>query len=155
MTMKDFPMKKAIPFAKELEVFSDDRGVFVPFIQNANKLENGQMIKRVYYIYNYGKKIIRGFHLHKKEWKYFTIVSGAAKFVAINPENSKNKYEFISSIRKPTAIVIPPDFANGWVSLEENTILLAASTETIEESLADDKRFDPYKWGDVWSVKGR
>jgi dTDP-4-dehydrorhamnose 3,5-epimerase-like enzyme len=145
---------KMVPFMKSLDVFSDDRGIFVPFLQN-DALETNLEIKRVYYIYNYGKKIIRGFHYHKREWKYFTIVNGSAKFIAINPDNPEEKFTFVSSSRKQNLIVIPPEFANGWISLEENTILICGSTSTIEESLKDDKRFDPYKWGDVWSVEGR
>lgn len=144
-------MKKIIPYTKELSVFSDDRGVFVPFVQ----VEKDVVIKRVYYVYNYGKGIIRGFHFHKKEWKYFTTVNGTAKFVVLNPDNPEEIYTFVSSTRKPNLIVIPPGFANGWISLEEQTILLCASNATIEESIADDKRFDPYAWGDVWGVKGR
>ena len=142
---------KPIPFSKLLEVFSDDRGVFIPFLQTEKDLE----ISRVYYVYNYGIGIIRGFHFHQKEWKYFTIVQGAAKFIAINPDNPEEQYTFISSSRKQNLIVIPPGFANGWISLEANTILLCGSTATLEASLNDDKRFDPYTWGDVWSVKGR
>lgn len=145
------------PYQKEIEVKTDDRGIFVPFLNNANNLadEKNLAIKRNYFVYNYGKNVIRGFHFHKKEWKYFIIVNGAAKFVAINPENPEEKFTFISSSRKPNLIVIPPGYANGWISLEDNTILICASTSTFEESINDDQRFDPYKWGDVWSVKGR
>lgn len=144
-------MKKNIPSTKQLDVFTDDRGVFVPFLDSNSEMP----IKRIYYVYNYGKGVIRGFHFHKIEWKYFTIVSGAAKFVAINPENPEEIFTFISSSRKPNCIIIPPEYANGWISLEENTILLCGSTATIDESIKDDKRFDPQQWGDVWSVTGR
>ncbi len=144
-------MKKNIPHAVQLEVFGDDRGIFVPFLQE----EFASQIKRIYYVYNYGKGVVRGFHFHQKEWKYFTIVNGAAKFVALNPEKSEETFSFVSSSRKPQCIVIPPGFANGWISLEENTILVCGSTATIDESIADDKRFDPYTWGDRWSVKPR
>jgi dTDP-4-dehydrorhamnose 3,5-epimerase-like enzyme len=147
-------MKKNIPFTKEIQVFSDDRGVFVPFLQK-DALDDGLEIKRVYYVSNYGKGIIRGFHFHKKEWKYFAIVNGAAKFVAINPDNPEEIFTFVSSVRKQNLIIVPPGFANGWISLEENTILVCGSTAKTEESIKDDKRFDPYLWGDVWSVKAR
>lgn len=146
-------MKNPVPLIQPLTVFTDDRGVFAPILQNEDIIEGE--VKRIYYVYNYGKGIVRGFHYHKKEWKYFTIVNGAAKFVAINPDNPTEQYTFVSSSRKPTLIIIPPGFANGWVSLEENTLLVCGSTSTIKESIADDKRFDPYQWGDVWSVKGR
>ncbi len=145
------------PYQKEIEIKSDDRGIFAPFLNDANNLsdEKNLAIKRCYFVYNYGKNVIRGFHFHKKEWKYFIIVNGAAKFIALNPDNPEEKFTFISSSRKPNLIVIPPSYANGWISLEDNTILICASTASFEESINDDQRFDPYTWGDIWSVKGR
>ena len=139
-----------IPTAKDGKIFADDRGYFLPFIDNKEV-----DVRRIYSVVNPVRGTIRGFHLHKMEWKYFTIVKGSAKFVAINPDKPEEKYIFVGSQRKPVIISIPPGYANGWMSLEDNTILMCASTATTEESLADDKRFDPHTWGDVWSVKAR
>lgn len=151
-------MKKSIkPFSTTISVSSDDRGVFVPFFDViANqKTSRGDKIKRLYYVYNYGSRVIRGFHFHKKEWKFFIIVSGAAKFVAIDPKHPKEKYIFTSSSRFPNLIVVPPEYANAWMSLTDDTILICASTATLSESIRDDIRYDPYEWGDVWKVKPR
>lgn len=144
------------PQALELKVFSDDRGeitLVLDEIQNLNP-QIGQ-IKRIYYVVNPNQGTIRGFHYHRKEWKFFVIAKGSAKFVILNPDNPAEIYTFVSSERKPNLIVIPPRYANGWVSLKGDTILLCASNLTTQESLADDKRFDPYQFGDVWTVKGR
>lgn len=145
------------PYSVEINSRSDDRGTFVPFLNTADFFSEFPelTLKRMYYVFNYGKGVVRGFHFHQKEWKYFIIANGSAKFVAINPKDEKEQFVFVSSSRKPNLIVIPPGFANGWVSLEDNTILICGSTATFEESIEDDQRFDPYKWGDVWSVKGR
>jgi len=148
--------KRHVPQSKELYVSSDDRGAFVPFL-NRDELESMGYpeVKRIYYVANYSAGIIRGFHFHKKEWKYFTIVTGSAKFIAIDPRQPDTVFTFVSSVRNPLIIIIPPLFANGWVSLEPSTILLCASSATFDESVKDDVRYDPYSWGDVWSVKGR
>ncbi len=145
------------PYIKEITPKGDDRGTFVPFLDATNNLpdQEGLAIKRMYYVYNYGKGVVRGFHFHQKEWKYFMIVNGAAKFVLINPESPEEIFTFVSSARKPVLVVVPPGFANGWVSLEDNTVLVCGSTASFDESVADDQRFDPYKWGDVWTIKGR
>ncbi len=145
------------PFIYESKVSSDDRGTFVPWLQETDKLPYAPdlKVKRVYYVYNYGAGVVRGFHFHEREWKIFTICNGSAKFVALDPKNPDEKFTFISSSRKPQVIVVPPGFANGWVSLEPNTILICGSTASFEESINDDKRMDPYKFGDVWAVKGR
>ncbi|HLD24865.1 MAG TPA: dTDP-4-dehydrorhamnose 3,5-epimerase family protein [Patescibacteria group bacterium] len=138
------------PSATTVNVFADDRGVFVPFWESQTPT-----VKRVYYVANAARGIIRGFHFHKKEWKYFMVASGSAKFVALNPNKPKEVYTFVSSSRKANLVIIPPGFANGWISLSDDTILICCSTRTTKESLKDDVRFDPYKWGDVWSVKPR
>jgi dTDP-4-dehydrorhamnose 3,5-epimerase-like enzyme len=145
------------PYTQEINTRGDDRGVFVPFLNSTNQLPDATnlMIKRMYYVYNYGKGVVRGFHFHRKEWKYFIIVNGAAKFVMINPDKPEEVFTFISSSRRPNMIVVPPGFANGWVSLEDETILVCGSTSSFEESVGDDQRMDPYKWGDFWTVKGR
>ncbi len=144
------------PRAIEYPVFADDRGTFAPFINGLKEIAPKTVsVKRVYYVCNDSKGVVRGFHYHKKEWKFFIIVSGSAKFVALNPDKPDEKFQFVSSARKNNLIIIPPFYANGWVSLSDNTILVCASSATTQESLKDDQRFDPYKWGDVWTVKAR
>jgi dTDP-4-dehydrorhamnose 3,5-epimerase-like enzyme len=144
-----------IPQAIKLEYYSDDRGYLVPISNNLEKIV-GKKVKRTYVVGNYGKGVIRGFHFHKKEIKIFCIAQGAAKFIALNPSKPENdRYIYTISSRCPQAVIIPPGYANGWVSLEDNTILVALSTSTFKESVKDDMRYDPYKWGDVWSVKAR
>lgn len=144
------------PYSKLIDVSSDDRGTFVPFLNQTNCLTDSKLvIKRVYYVYDYKTGVVRGFHFHQREWKYFMVVSGAAKIIALDPEKPKEKFIFISSVRKPNLVVVPPGFANGWISLEEQTVLVCGSTSSQEESIEDDKRIDPFKWGDIWSVKGR
>ncbi len=155
MTNKQsFTSYKNLPFSKEISVSSDDRGIFAQFIDSDNELPSRKdlSIKRVYYVYNFSRGIIRGFHYHQKEWKYFFVVLGAAKIIAINPKKPKEKFIFVASTRKPLLVIIPPGFANGWVSLENQTILVCGSTSSLEESIKDDKRFNPYKWGDIWKI---
>ncbi len=154
--------------------FVDDRGVFqliedgdhsMKLMELGDKLKKIADIKRVYTVINQQAGIVRGFHYHEKEWKLFTILNGSAKFVALNPNVPDAESDplavynsaktFVSSTRVPKLIIVPPLWANGWISLEPNTILLCLSSSTTEESKADDKRFPPNKWGDVWSVKSR
>lgn len=146
------------PYLLDVAVSTDDRGCFIPF-SNAiavDLLKAGTPApKRAYAVYNYGIGTIRGFHFHEKEWKYFFIVNGAAKFVVLDPDHPDDRHVFVLSARNPGVVVVPPLFANGWMSLESQTILLCLSSATQEESIADDKRYDPFTWGDVWSVKGR
>lgn len=144
------------PQVIEYPVFADDRGIFAPVLDEIQSFlpQIGQ-IKRIYYVVNHSKGVIRGFHYHEKEWKFFAIVAGAAKFVILSPDDPSKIYTFVSSSRKNNLVIVPPNYANGWMSLKDNTVLLCASNSTTAESRVDDKRYDPFKWGDVWTVKGR
>jgi dTDP-4-dehydrorhamnose 3,5-epimerase-like enzyme len=157
---------KSEPYAIDLKVFSDDRGVFCPYIDGAylaavdarGQEKNITPIKRAYYVENHVSGTIRGFHFHKEEHKIFTVVTGAAKFITIDPaldDPLTTKREFFASVRCPRLVIVPPHYANGWMSLEDNTVLLCLSSSITQESIKDDRRYDPMTWGDVWTVKSR
>ena len=169
----------------DLPSYADDRGVFVPVWNNwevdghyvdgtpPNHPRNTcagvdlRDVRRAYFIQNSQKGVVRGFHHHLKETKYFVVLQGVAKFVTIPVEfDSKEDPTpyvpmgeefgtFIMSDRKQQMLVIPPEQCNGWVSLTNNCLLLALSSSTFEQSKNDDRRIDPYYWGDVWKVKAR
>ncbi len=151
-------IEKVKPYWRDVQVFTDDRGCFVPF-SNALSLDltkaDVPVPKRAYVVVNYGRGVVRGFHFHEHEWKYFFVANGAAKFVAIDPNEPREQYVFVASARKPGLVVVPPYYANGSVSLEDQTIIVCLSSSTFDESIADDKRYDPFTWGDLWSVKSR
>jgi dTDP-4-dehydrorhamnose 3,5-epimerase-like enzyme len=122
-------------------------------------------VKRVYVVGNFSKGTIRGFHGHMKEWKHFFVIKGCAKFIVIphkvneglkNQELLKSRMKtFVLSDKRPCIFSVPPEHYNGWVSLEEGTILMGISNKTLEESINDDYRLDPFTFGDVWGVKAR
>lgn len=146
------------PRLLDVKVFSDDRGCLIPFSNAlAADLTHADFPtpKRAYVVYNYRAGVIRGLHYHEHEWKYFFVANGAAKFIAIDPEESEERHVFVASSRRPAVVMIPPLYANGWISLEDQTILFCLSSSTFEESAEDDRRYDPFTWGDVWSVKPR
>lgn len=142
-----------------LEWKVDDRG-YLAQIFNAD-LD----VKRVYVVGNFSKGTIRGFHGHMKEWKYFFVVRGSAKFVIIGhkvsegvkePDKLKGKIQaFVLSGKNPRMLAVPPEHYNGWVSLEDDTVLIGLSDKTLDETLKDDYRIDPFTFGDVWSAKAR
>jgi len=52
-------------------------------------------------------------------------------------------------------LYIPAKYANAWQSLTDDTVLLGISDVTVEESINDDKRFDPKVLQNVWEVRWR
>ncbi len=141
------------PYLVPAPVYTDDRGAFVAI---TNELSKELAIARVYAINNFGRGVIRGFHKHQREVKMFYVACGAAKFVTVaGGGEEQDQHVFVLSDRQPTVLVIPPGWYNGWMSLEEGTILIGMSNAVFRESAADDERVDPYAFGDVWKVVAR
>ena len=121
----------------------DDRGS-VRFVNDFNF----QDVKRFYQVQNHKRDFIRAWHGHHHEAKYVYVASGSALVGAANMEtNEVNK--FVLSSQSPKVLYIPAGYANGFKTLEENTIILFFSTSDINASLNDDIRFPYDKWN-IW-----
>ena len=60
------------------------------------------------------------------------------------------------SSRHHGVVIVPAYYANGWVSLEDNTILVSLSNLRFERAMHDDIRIDPYVIDKkYWEVIGR
>ena len=136
--------------------FIDDRGFLSQILPEGNESFN---IKRLYSTGNFSRGVIRGFHKHKREKKAFFVPSGSAKFVAVDDRKDSSTYNeintFILSNLKPSVLTIPTGVYSGWMSLEDNTVVLGISSEIFDKENPDDERLDPYTYGDVWKVKDR
>lgn len=148
--------------------FVDDRGSFCDI-----KGDYDFDIKRVYVCENFKKGTIRGFHYHEKEGKLFYVPRGAVKFVCLKmtpekaqklsdtvfmrPEEVEGAEIEILSSNKPTTIYIPPGYANAWMTLTDDTILIGCSDRTLQESIDDDIRINPDHtiFKQYWEVKNR
>jgi dTDP-4-dehydrorhamnose 3,5-epimerase-like enzyme len=158
------------PFLIKVQSISDDRGLLIPFSDEIDHL----LFHRCYVVEDYGKGVIRGLHYHYQEFKIFHICSGAAKFITFwlpedvahrndpdeiavfarqNPDKIKS---FVMSSRHHGVLLVPPKFANGWVSLEDKTILVSLGNLRWNEAKHDDIRIDPMIIGEkTWTVIGR
>ena len=131
---------------------TDDRGE-VSFV-NDFKFKD---VKRFYCVQNHKSGFIRAWHAHKKEAKYVSVISGSALIGAVkiddweNPSKDNQTFRYILSSKQPSILYIPQGYANGFMSLNNDTILIFYSTTSLEESLDDDYRFDSRFW-DIWNV---
>lgn len=133
----------------------DDRGS-VAFVNDFGFLG----VKRFYAVRNHHRGFVRAWHAHRREAKYVTVVSGAAVVGAVriddwdqpSPDLPANRY--VLSAQKPAVLYIPPGYANGFMSLTKDTVMVFFSTATVEESRADDVRYDARLW-DIWNVVER
>lgn len=153
-----------------IQSITDDRGLLIPFADDIDS----RMIRRAYFVENYGRGVIRGLHYHRKEIKMFIMASGAAKFNVLKlplemaerneageiqkycRENPEALQSYVMSSRHHALLVVPPLYANGWVGLEDHSILFSLSNLVFEDARHDDIRIDPYLIGeDKWKVLGR
>lgn len=103
------------------------------------------------------KNFIRAFHGHMKEKKAVFPISGSILlcFVEIDnkiaPSRNKKVKKVLLDSRKPMLVEIPAGYANGIMSLENQTNVIFFSNKTLEQSKKDDYRFSPNYWGEkVW-----
>ncbi|MFB5637519.1 MAG: dTDP-4-dehydrorhamnose 3,5-epimerase family protein [Nitrosarchaeum sp.] len=140
----------------KVESFIDDRGFLSQILPEGDKSFS---IKRIYSTGNFSRGTIRGFHKHSKEKKAFFVLSGTAKFVAVDDRNDSSTYKqintFILSQLNPSVLIVPTGIYTGWMSLDDKTIVIGISSEVFDKNNPDDQRLDPYTYGDVWKVENR
>ncbi len=137
------------------DLFIDDRGE-IRFINDFDMSD----VKRFYAVSNHKNGFIRAWHAHKNESKYVTVIHGAAVLAAVkiddwvNPSKNLKIYRYILCDSKPAILSIPKGYANGFMTLKQDTKLIFFSTATLEESRGDDIRYDARYW-DPWQVVER
>lgn len=149
------PGDEDVPSLMQGGLAVDDRG-FVAFV---NEFDFAG-IKRFYVVTNHRPGYVRAWHAHRRETKYVTVLQGAAIVGAVRiddwdaPSREAPVHRFVLSSAKPSMLLIPAGFANGFMTLTHDAKLVFFSTRSLEESINDDVRYDARYW-DVWSVEER
>lgn len=131
----------------------DDRGS-VGFVNDFNF----DGVKRFYTVENHKQEFVRAWHAHRNESKYVMVVKGSAVIGAVQIDNwempSRNLkvHRFVLSEKNPSVLFIPAGYANGFMSLTEDTKIIFFSTSELKDSLNDDVRYDAHYW-DPWKVE--
>lgn len=116
--------------------------------------------KRFYVVENHKQGFIRAWHGHKHEAKAVVCLQGSAIVAGVkvddweNPSPALPVERFVVTSAKPGALLIPAGYANGFMSLTADTILMFFSSSTLAESAADDIRFESRLW-DPWKIEER
>jgi dTDP-4-dehydrorhamnose 3,5-epimerase-like enzyme len=129
--------------------YCDDRG----YLRAVNDF-NFVGVKRFYQVENFQRGFVRAWHGHQKEAKYIYVAKGAALVGLVNMRTDKVVLRKVLSAQKPQVIYAPPGYANGFKTLEDDTIIMFFSTSTLEESQNDDYRY-PYNQWDIWYIDPR
>lgn len=117
-------------------------------------------VKRFYSVRNHSRGFVRAWHGHRREAKYVTVVSGAALVAAVHiddwerPSADLAVSRYVLSAARPRVLFIPAGYANGFMSLTDDTRLMFFSTSSLADSHGDDIRFDARYWN-PWVVEER
>lgn len=133
------------------EIFRDARGQ----ISSLNSLEF-EGIERCYFIHHPDISVVRGWHGHQFEKKWFYCVKGSFTLAFVKPDNWENpspelKAEIFELNENNSRIIcVPGGYANCLKASIKDSVLLVFSGKRYEEALSDSWRYDKDMWVD-WS----
>jgi len=133
------------------EIFEDERGK----INSLNDFTFDE-VQRIYFIHHPDKSIIRGWHGHKHEKKWFYCVKGEFVLGLVKPDNWENPSPVLQpeifnlSETHSKIICVPEGYANCIKAKSDNSILLVLSGKKVPEAYNDSWRYNKNLWID-WS----
>lgn len=134
-------------------IFIDSRGR----ISHVNDLDMGE-IERFYMIYHSDVSVVRAWHAHQFEKKWFYAVKGSFTTAFVKIDDWENpSLDLVPEIYQLTAddsriLYVPEGYANGIKANEPDSILLVYSNKKLSVALNDSWRYDKDMWMD-WGIK--
>ena len=120
-------------------------------ISHVNDLDMSE-VERFYIIHQKDTSIIRAWHAHQHEKKWFYAVKGSftTAFVKIddweNPSPDLKPEVFRLSAAESRVLYIPEGYANGIKAEEPYSILMVFSNKILSEAVHDSWRYDSKMW---------
>lgn len=120
-------------------------------ISHVNDLDMSE-IERFYVIHQNDTSIIRAWHAHQHEKKWFYALKGSFKVAFVKIDNWENpspdlKPEiFHLSDKESKVLYIPEGYANGIKAEEPDSILMVFSNKILSEAVNDSWRYDSKMW---------
>ncbi len=140
---------------KKLKVIPDERGRLMEILRSDDELftKFGQVYMTTAY-----PGVVKGWHYHKKQTDYFSVVCGMIKLVLFdNRKDSPTKgevNEIILGEQNPLLVKIPPLVMHGFKCVSpKEAICINVPTELYNYNQPDEFRVDPhqndipYDWG--------
>lgn len=133
------------------EIFRDHRGQISSL--NDFRFEG---VERFYFIHHPDTQVIRGWHGHRFEQKWFYCVKGSFTLALVeiddweNPSLGLQPQIFSLSENDSRIVCVPAGYANCLKAGQEGSVLLVFSGKRYPEALSDSWRYDAHRWVD-WS----
>lgn len=115
---------------------------------------NMDEVKRFYTIGHPDTATVRAWQGHKKEKKWFYVVSGSFHILVVKPDDWKTPSldldpdKFLLNEQSSEVLYVPAGYATGLKAAEINSKIIVFSDFTVEQSSNDNYRFDPELWCD-------
>ncbi len=134
------------------EIFRDERGQ----ISSLNEF-HFEGVKRTYIIHHPDASVIRGWHAHQFERKWFYCIKGAFSVALVKIDNWENPSPELSAEvfhlteNDSRLVCVPAGYANCLKAHEAGSIMQVYSDKILSEALGDSWRYDKSMWVD-WSA---
>ena len=129
------------------EIFRDQRGQISSL--NAFRFPG---VERFYFIHHPDTSVIRGWHAHQHEKKWFYCVKGAFTIGLVeiddweNPSLELKAQKYHLTEQESRIICVPEGYANCIKASIPGSILLVFSGKTLPEAYSDSWRYDSKLW---------
>ena len=128
-------------------LFEDHRGK----ITHVNDLDMSE-IKRFYVIHHDNVDVVRAWHAHQFEKKWFYCLKGSFTVALVKVDNWENPSSdlkpdvFELSADQSRIVCVPEGYANGLKANEPDSIIIVYSNKILSEALNDSWRYDKDMW---------
>lgn len=128
-------------------IFVDSRGK----ITHVNSLDM-EDIKRFYVIHHDNTDVVRAWHAHQHERKWFYCIKGAFTLALVKVDNWDNPSEdlqpevFHLTSEESRVVCVPEGYANGLKATTPDSIMLVYSNKVLDEAVKDSWRYDSHMW---------
>ena len=135
----------------EGEIFNDERGR----ISSLNNF-HFEGVRRSYFITHPDVSVVRGWHGHQFERKWFYCVKGAFTLALVKVDNWEMPSQdlpaeiYSLSEHESRLVCVPGGYANCLKASEKGSVMIVLSDKILSEALEDSWRYDKNMWVD-WS----
>ena len=136
------------------EIFQDNRGQ----ISSLNEF-HFEGVRRCYFIHHPDESVIRGWHGHQFERKWFYCVKGEVTIALVKIDNwekpspSLNAEMYHLTENDSKLLCVPAGYANCIKAHIPGTIIQVLSDKILSEALSDSWRYDKNMWVDWLQYK--
>lgn len=129
------------------EIFRDHRGQ----ISSLNSF-HFEGVRRAYLIHHPDVSVVRGWHAHQHERKWFYCVKGRFSVALVKVDNWENPSENLTpeiyhlNDKESSIVCVPEGYANCLKAWDKDSIILVLSDKILEDAIGDSWRYDSRMW---------